>query len=110
MNLYATEPSGFDDLAVQNVRVVAAHASVILAHLSTERNMWRAIDSRNLIGQAQGILMARYDLTAEEAFSVLRRYSQDRNRRLVLLAEDVTRIGGLPDLADVDHHPRPGER
>ena len=35
--------------------------------------------SHNLIGQAQGILMERYKVTAERAFAVLSRVSQETN-------------------------------
>jgi hypothetical protein len=44
------------------------------------------------------MLMTRYRLTAEQAFSVLRRYSQASNVRLVVLAEELTGTGQLPDL------------
>ena len=50
-------------------------------------NLWKAIDARNLIGQAQGILMERFGVDAEQAFGVLRRYSQDNNLRLAVVAE-----------------------
>jgi AmiR/NasT family two-component response regulator len=50
-----------------------------------------------VIGQAQGMLMQRYGLTAEQAFVVLRRYSQLRNTTLVVLAEQFTTTGVLPD-------------
>ena len=45
--------------------MIAAHASVVLAYARAEQNLWQAIDSRNLIGQAQGILMERFGLTPE---------------------------------------------
>ena len=42
--------------------------------------------------------MQRYGLTAESAFAVLRRYSQQHNTKLVVLAEQLTTTGELPDL------------
>jgi AmiR/NasT family two-component response regulator len=74
----------------------------VLAHTRTTQNLWRAIDTRNLIGQAQGILMARYGLTADKAFAVLRRYSQARHTRLAVVAEELTSTGDLPDLGLTD--------
>jgi AmiR/NasT family two-component response regulator len=71
---------------------------VVLAYARTEQNLWQAIDTRNLIGQAQGMLMARYGLTPDKAFAVLRRYSQTTNVRLAVLAEELTSTGRLPDL------------
>ena len=55
-----------------------------------ENQLRQAIASRDVIGQAKGILMARRGLTAEEAFDVLRRTSQDLNVKLVELAGTVT--------------------
>ncbi len=55
---------------------------MVLAHARTEYNLWQAIDSRNVIGRAQGILMQKYGQTAETAFAVLRRSSQQHNIQL----------------------------
>ena len=54
------------------------------------RQLAEAIASRDMIGQAKGILMARRGLSPEEAFDVLRRTSQDINVKLVDLATTVT--------------------
>lgn len=62
--------------------VIADHAAVAVANAKTESTLWQAIQARKLIGQAQGILMERFDLTDEQAFAVLRRYSQDSNTKL----------------------------
>jgi hypothetical protein len=98
ISLYARDARTFDGRALDDAQVVAALASVVLARVCTERNLRRAVDSRGLIGQAQGMLMQRYGLTAETAFAVLRRYSQQRNTKLVVLAERLTTTGELPDL------------
>jgi len=98
ISLYARHARRFDGRALEDARVVAALASVVLAQVCIERNLRRAIDSRGLIGQAQGMLMQRYGLTAESAFAVLRRYSQQHNTKLVVLAEQLTTTGELPDL------------
>ncbi len=76
--------------------MIAAHASVVLAYARAEKNLWQAIDSRNLIGQAQGILIERYGLTPSSAFAVLRRYSQDHNMKLAVVAEELVSTGALP--------------
>ncbi|MEP6560670.1 MAG: GAF and ANTAR domain-containing protein [Nakamurella sp.] len=98
LNLYSLQPRDFADQDIENANAIAAHASVVLAYARTERNLWRAIDARNLTGQAQGMLMARYQLTADQAFGVLRRYSQDRNIKLSVIAEQLTTTGQLPGL------------
>jgi len=48
--------------------------------------------------------MARYGLTADKAFAVLRRYSQTRNTRLAVVAEELTSTGHLPDLGLTDRY------
>lgn len=48
-----------------------------------------ALETRHTIGLAQGLLMARYGLTAEQAFEYLRRRSQDGNVKLRRLADRV---------------------
>ena len=78
--------------------MIGAHASVVLAYARTEQNLWQAIDTRNLIGQAQGMLMQKYGITADKAFAVLRRYSQAQNTKLAVIAEELTSTGHLPDL------------
>ena len=55
-----------------------------------------ALASNRRIGQALGILMASHRLTAEQAFDVLRQYSNRRNVKLAAVAEDVVHTGGLP--------------
>src|SRR6478752_8189412 len=98
LNLYSLNRRGFDPTEVETARVIAAHVSVVVAYAHTTQNLWRAVDARNLIGQAQGMLMARYGLTAPKAFAVLRRYSQHHNIKLTVLAEQLTSTGQLPDL------------
>ncbi len=82
LNLYCRELDRFTakDLAI--AQVIADHAAVAVANARTESTLWQAIEARKLIGQAQGILMERFDLTDEQAFAVLRRYSQDSNIKL----------------------------
>ena len=55
-----------------------------------------AIARRTIIGQAEGILMERFSLDADQAFSVLRRVSQDSQRKLYEVAADLVRTGELP--------------
>jgi GAF domain-containing protein len=96
LNLYSTTPRryGHDDL--DTARVLAAHISAILGQIRVQQNLWRAIDARNLIGQAQGMLMQRYHLTPDKAFALLRRYSQNHNMKIITLAEQLITTWQLP--------------
>lgn len=82
LNLYDTEPHHFDLADHQVAHVLARHAAIAIDTKQDTENLWRAIDARKVIGQAQGILMERYGLDADQAFAVLRRYSQDNNIKL----------------------------
>ena len=59
-------------------------------------NLKRALDHSRAIGMAMGILMARHQMTHEQAFEALRRVSQDANRKLYMVALDVMETGELP--------------
>lgn len=48
-----------------------------------------ALASRDLLGQAKGILMTESHITADEAFDMLRRASQRLNRKLVSIAQEI---------------------
>ena len=109
LNLYYESKDDFSDDEVEVAKVVAAHASVALAKLRSERDLWRAIDSRHLIGQAQGMLMERFKLAPEKAFSVLRRYSQQHNIKLHEVARELIRTGSLPGEPDRADDRRPAQ-
>ncbi len=63
---------------------------------------------RTVIGQAQGILMERFAVDADQAFAYLRRVSQDTNRKLVDLAQDLVANRCLP--SDDQRNTRAGRR
>jgi ANTAR domain len=60
------------------------------------RQLRTALDSRDVIGQAKGILMERYRLTPDGAFALLARASQDTNVKLREVAAELCRTGSLP--------------
>ena len=69
--------------------MLAAHAAVALDSAGQKESLNTAIDSRDLIGQAKGIIMARDEVDADEAFAMLVKASQDLNKKLRLVAEEV---------------------
>jgi GAF domain-containing protein len=97
MNVYAERPGSFteDDQAV--AQVLARHAAIALTNVEEQSGLLRALDSRKLIGMAEGILMERFGLDDDEAFGVLRRYSQTRNTKLREVAQIVVDTRKLPD-------------
>lgn len=97
LNLYDSRPHHFSAADLQVAHVLARHAAVAMARVEESDNLWQAIDARKLIGQAQGILMERYDLDDERAFEVLRRYSQNANVKLRDVAQMVVETRRLPE-------------
>lgn len=97
LNLYAQGPSSFDLADLGRGVAFGRLASVALAVAQDHDGLQRAIDARRMIGIAMGILMERYDLAADPAFEVLRRYSQHHNVKLRDVARSVVEHGALPD-------------
>ncbi|HJR90061.1 MAG TPA: GAF and ANTAR domain-containing protein [Aeromicrobium sp.] len=97
LNLFHSEPDAFDTDDEAIAAILARHAAVALAEARRAENLWLAIDARKLVGQAQGILMERFNLTPDQAFAVLLRYSQDKNIKLRAVAELLVSQRSLPD-------------
>jgi len=103
LNLYSGCRDAFDEAAHAFGTVFAAHAALALAgaqiherDLETVSGLHVALDTRDVIGQAKGILMATLHIDAEDAFSRLRAVSQQRNEKVRLIAEHVISTGQLP--------------
>jgi hypothetical protein len=93
LNTYGTKPDAFSDEAQQIGLILAAHASVAAGAVRERdalhdlaENLNEALLSRDVIGQAKGILMERLNLSPEEAFDVLRRSSNRLNQKLHTVA------------------------
>lgn len=105
LNLYSTERvNAFADEVRQLALAFAQRASVALTltirhedRAKESRQLEQALASRALIDQAIGILMAQQRCDAHAAFDLLRRHSQNHNRRLREVAEDlIARVSGGP--------------
>jgi GAF domain-containing protein len=97
--VYSRQVNAFDAEDTAAVQILARHATIAVRRNRKQANMTRAIDTRTVIGQAEGIVMTMYDITADQAFAVLTRYSQASNRKLRDIAAEVVRARTLP--ADV---------
>lgn len=97
LNIYSREKDAFGADERDRALLLATHASLALANTSAyqrfelEREQLRtALTTRDVIGQAKGILMQRRGMTADEAFQLLARASQDLNVKLVDVATTLT--------------------
>ena len=61
------------------------------------KQLQQAVESRTVIGQAEGILMERLGLDSTQAFEYLRRVSSHTNRKLVDIAARIAETRELPD-------------
>jgi GAF domain-containing protein len=89
LNLYATETYAFDDEAIAVAKTFASFASVAMANAyvydakrTLAQHMEAAMESRAVIEQAKGIIMGDRRCTADEAFAILAKLSQDTNRKV----------------------------
>jgi GAF domain-containing protein len=95
LNIYSSQPGAFDEDSETVALLLSAHASVALANALVTQNLKLAVDSRDVIGQAKGILMERYKLTSQQAFEMLVGASQTGHRKLREVAQDVAETGEL---------------
>jgi GAF domain-containing protein len=108
LQLYARLPGAFNAHDRAQGLLFATYAGLALAQASAQaaaehksENLQIALSSREVIGQAQGILMERERITADQAFHLLQRSSQHLNRKLRTVAQDVVDTGTLtPELTE----------
>lgn len=105
LNIYNFgKTNAFNGRRRQYAEIFAAQASRALTlmlrqaeQIAVSEQLEQALTSRTVIDQAIGVLMGQQRCTADEAFSLLRRHSQNTNRKLRDVAADVvSRVGGDP--------------
>ncbi|GAA1487794.1 GAF and ANTAR domain-containing protein [Brachybacterium sacelli] len=99
LNLYSSTAGAFDHEAVTTGALFATHASAMMAHADSAHQaatLSAALSTSRQIGAAVGILMAAHKVTETEAFELLRHASNRLNRKLHVIAQDVTDTGELP--------------
>ncbi|MER6982841.1 GAF and ANTAR domain-containing protein [Streptomyces carpinensis] len=89
LTAYAGKPRAFDDSATRIGRLFTAHVSLALDSATVREQLTEAMRTRDLIGQATGILMERLDIDAAQAFDSLVRASQRENVKLRDLARRI---------------------
>lgn len=100
VNLYAGQVGAFTQDDVDLAHAFAAHAAAALEATREVSGLRAALQSRHLIGVAQGMLMQRYGLDMDQAFAVLLRHSQDSNTKLRDVAAEIVRSGRFLDDED----------
>ncbi|QCB93713.1 GAF and ANTAR domain-containing protein [Cellulomonas shaoxiangyii] len=102
LNVYSERAGCWDDTSVALAEKLAADLGRVLEYslrlvdlTTTTSDLQAALESRAVIDQAIGIVMAQNRCPADEAVQILRRASQARNVKLRDLAQDMVRhVGG----------------
>ncbi|MGJ7439710.1 GAF and ANTAR domain-containing protein [Aquipuribacter sp. MA13-6] len=97
LNLFSRRAGAFDDESEHVGLLFAAHAGVAYATARERESLTRTVETRHVIGQAQGILMERHKVTSEQAFAMLVRVSQHRNEKLRRVAQRLVDSGQIDE-------------
>jgi hypothetical protein len=95
LNLHSRQVDAFTDESEEVALIFASHAAAAFAGAKTQEQMETAIDRRDPIGQAKGILIERYKISGQEAFRPLVIASQTTNIKLFDVAEYLVKTGKL---------------
>jgi hypothetical protein len=99
LNLFSDTPNVFDTESAGQAVVLASFATVAINAVASGEDvstLRRGLLSNREIGKAVGMLMMLYGVDEQEAFNILRRYSQDLNIKLADVARTVIESGGKP--------------
>jgi hypothetical protein len=94
LNLYSATPNAFDAGSRTLAGLFGIQAAMLLYGSQQAEHLQRAVDSRDLIGRAKGILMERYGVGEDAAFQMLVKSSQDTNMKLTGVARWLTENAG----------------
>ncbi|MBP2371929.1 GAF and ANTAR domain-containing protein [Pseudonocardia parietis] len=94
LNLYSHQPEAFNEVSRTIAGLFSVQAALLLYGAEHAAHMQQALGSRDVIGQAKGILMERFDVDGDRAFEMLVRSSQDTNIKLVDVAQWLTSAEG----------------
>ncbi len=100
LNFYTRTAKAFDHTDVAIASIFARHAAYALAVADRAQNLSAAVQTRQAIGAAQGMLMQRYGVSLDQAFEILRRYSQEHNIKVRDLSAALIRAKGITDSLD----------
>ncbi|MFK0244074.1 GAF and ANTAR domain-containing protein [Amycolatopsis azurea] len=97
LNIYSSKISAFSAQTELDGRMFATHAAIALVDAQHEADLHAAIEHRDTIGMAKGILMQRHDLDPVQAFNMLVQASQYSNLKLHAVAAWLSTTAATPD-------------
>jgi transcriptional regulator with GAF, ATPase, and Fis domain len=104
LNIVGLEPDCFGQDAEALGAMFATHAALALIAHDKQSQFESALASRDIIGQAKGRIMERFNVDAVHAFELLVKLSQDSNTRLTEIAAQIVARGSDPQGREVRWH------
>ncbi|MBB3604411.1 transcriptional regulator with GAF, ATPase, and Fis domain [Mycolicibacterium sp. BK556] len=89
LNVFAERANAFGNQTRQLGSLLAAHSALVWDAAQREVQFQEALASRDIIGQAKGMIMERYTMNADRAFEMLRQLSHDTNVPLAAVAAKI---------------------
>jgi GAF domain-containing protein len=94
LNVFGSKPHAFTAESESIGLVLASHAAAAILASRHGEQLQSAVATRDVIGQAKGIIMERFNVDAVQAFELLRRLSQTENTPLAVIAQRVVDTRG----------------
>lgn len=89
LNVYAEKPNAFDVGITEAAQMYTSYAGVAWTLARRDEQFHQALTSRDIIGQAKGMIMERFSIDAAQAFDLLKRLSQSSNTPVATVAAEL---------------------
>jgi len=92
LNLYTSEPHNFSDYEINILSTVADAAAIVIENskLMIETNLIREeLESRKLLERAKGIIMRELNITENEAFKKIQKFSMNSRKSMREVSEAI---------------------
>lgn len=89
LNLFGRNAQSLNAEAEAIGAMLATHAAIVLIAANRQHEFESALASRDVIGQAKGMIMERFQVDATRAFELLTRVSQDTNTPVRIIAQEI---------------------
>ena len=103
LNMYARKPHAFDEDSRSVATRFAGHAAVVAANMYAYEeardlieHLERRVQSRAVVERATGILMERYEVTADQSLQALTRAARRTDTKVRDIADTLVRTGKFP--------------
>ena len=105
LNLYSSTVGAFDDDTVEAAMLFAIQATHTLGRVMTQKQLTDAMTTSTTIGRATGVVMQRFQLSADRAFELLTRVSRIHDVTLEVLADQILDEVTNPPMPTTDDGP-----